>query len=210
MKPTSTKDKILYVLKKDVELSIKEIRDYFSISEVAIRRHLNDLIREGFVKEKIVKQDIGRPYHLYSLTNKGHTTFPNKYEELPLEILSDLATLYGDESVTNLLTERKKREEKELSVVLQDKVFPEQVTKLIEFQEERGYMIEYEELQDGTVEIKNFNCPIYSLASEYKEICRNEHEMYDTLFQNSEVKFTACMTDGEKYCRWLISKPEAQ
>ena len=50
-KRTSSKEKILYILKKDSEISIKDLMEYFSISEVAVRRHLNDLIRQGFVRK---------------------------------------------------------------------------------------------------------------------------------------------------------------
>src|SRR5690625_3084373 len=110
----TTKDKILYILKKDNEISIKELMEYFTISEVAIRRHLNDLIREQFVKEKVVKQSIGRPYHLYSLTSKGHETFPNQYDQLPVELLKDLEDLHGEEVVNDVLKKRIEREEEEL------------------------------------------------------------------------------------------------
>lgn len=67
----STKEKLLFILKRDSEASIKEIMDYFTISNVAVRRHLNDLIREGFVAERTEKQEIGRPYLIYSLTKRA-------------------------------------------------------------------------------------------------------------------------------------------
>jgi|SRR5690625_4638473 len=208
IKRTTTKDKILHILKKDSEIAIKDLMDYFSISEVAIRRHLNDLIRQGFVKERVVKQDIGRPYHLYSLTGKGHETFPNQYEQLPLELLKDLESLQGKKAVSELLLKRKKREEEEFSSQLQGEDFDKKVKKIVELQEEKGYMMEVEKVPDGGYEIKNFNCPIYNLASNYVQICTNEKDLYATLFPESKVIAHSCMTKGEKYCRWVITKPE--
>lgn len=207
-RPVSTKDKILHILKKDVKTSIKEIMDYFTISEVAIRRHLNDLTRQGFVKEEVVKQEIGRPYHLYSLTDKGHQTFPNQYEQLPIELLEDLEELEGKEVVRELLLQRKKREEKELAAALYASDFTGRIAQLINLQEKKGYMIEYEENDDQSIEIKNFNCPIYTVASKYKEICTNENNMYENLFPGSKISFNSCMTSGEKYCGWVITNSE--
>jgi|SRR5690625_675074 len=205
---TSTKEKILYILKKDVTLPIKEIMDYFTISEVAVRRHLNDLIHRGFVQEQTVKQEIGRPYHLYSLTKKGHKTFPNQYEQLPLELLKDLEQLQGKKVVNELLLKRQEREKQELSAHLEEGNFKEKIKKFAEAQEEKGYMLEYEQLANGDIEMKNFNCPIYNIAAEYNQVCTNEKEMFKTLFPESAVVPKSCMTAGGKYCIWLFTKPE--
>lgn len=207
-KRATTKEKILHILKKDNEISIKELMDYFSISEVAIRRHLNDLIRQQFVKERTVKQDIGRPYHLYSLTKKGHHTFPNQYEQLSVELLQDLEMLQGKKAVHEVLLRRKEREEQALQQELPEESFDERVKKLVELQEEKGYMLECEQTDEGDYEIKNFNCPIYSLASSYHIVCTNEKEMYRDVFPKSDVTSHSCMTKGGKYCKWTITNPE--
>jgi len=205
----TTKDKILYILKKDNEISIKELMEYFTISEVAIRRHLNDLIREQFVKEKVVKQSIGRPYHLYSLTSKGHETFPNQYDQLPVELLKDLEDLHGEEVVNDVLKKRIEREEEELIEQLANSDdFEEKIKKMTEFQEEKGYIIDYDRTKDGDYQIKNFNCPIYNVASSFNQICTHEKEMFKNVFPGSEIVSRSCMTKGDKYCYWFISKPE--
>ncbi len=209
-KRATTKEKILQILKKDNEISIKDIMEYFTISEVAVRRHLNDLIRQGFVKEKIIKQDIGRPYHLYTLTGKGHDTFPNQYEELPVELLEDLEELQGADAVSELLLQRKKREEKELVSRLNTDNFDEKVLSMLDILEEKGYMLDYQKTAAGDYEIRNFNCPIYNLASNYVEVCQNEKDIYTGLFPKSNVISTSCMTKGGKYCCWTVTKPETE
>lgn len=204
----TTKEKILYTLKKDDEMSIKDVLAYFTISEVAIRRHLNDLIRQKLVKERVVKQEIGRPYHLYSLTSKGHETFPNQYTDLPVELLRDLESLQGKEVVDELLQKRVNREEEELGSKIGDASFDERVALMAEMQEEKGYMIEYEKLPDGDYEVKNYNCPIYNIASNYRQICHYEKNMMHNIFPDSKVSPNACMTYGDQFCCWYISKPK--
>lgn len=206
----STKEKILFILKKESEISIKDIMEYFTISNVAVRRHLNDLIREDFVAEKTVKQTIGRPYIIYSLTQKGHETFPNQYERFSQNILKDIENIGGNEVVQAVLTARRAREETELTSALSDKSFEEKIELLYKLQDEKGYMHEIEKTASGGYLVKNYNCPIFSLASSHHDICTNEKEMYRHIFSESEVQAHKFMTKGEKYCSWTITNPKSK
>lgn len=209
-KRQTTKDKILELLKKEVKISMKDLSEHFTISEVALRRHINDLIRQNLVQEEEVKQEIGRPYFVYSLTREGHNTFPNQYDQLPVELLRDLEDLYGKEAIEKLLQRRKEREEKELSSHLEGLSFDEKVEKLFQFLEQKGYMLEYEKTDEGNYEIKNYHCPIYNISSNYNQVCRYEKELYKTLFPDSEVTDRSCMSKGNHHCYWVITNPEAK
>lgn len=203
----STKEKLLFILKKESEISIKDMMAYFTISNVAVRRHLNDLIREGFVREETVKQPIGRPYIIYSLTKKGHETFPEQYEKFSKDMLKDIEQIGGNEAVRAVLTARKDREENELKVLLANKNFDEKVELLYQLQDEKGYMHEIEQTASGDYVVRNYNCPIYSLASSHHEICSKEKEMYRQLLPNSNVQAQQYMAEGEQYCSWTITRP---
>lgn len=202
----TTKEKILYILKKDGEISMKELADYFTISDIAIRKHVQALIWDGFIKKRKERQEIGRPYHLYSLTKKGHGTFPNQYEELPVKLLEDLQAIEGQKAVENLLHYRKVREQEEIASQLPDGDFDDKILAMIRVQEEKGYMIDHTKKANGDYEIKIFNCPIYNLASQFHQVCTNEESMYKNLFPNSHVNITSHLTKGAKYCSWTISK----
>lgn len=209
MKRKTTKDKILYIVKKDYEIAMKELMEYFSISEEAVRKQLNELLREGFVKKRVIKKSIGRPFHVYSLTEKGHGTFPNQYEELPVELLQDLETSQGKAAVSELLKTRQQREHNELyESIQQADSFFNKVQNLVDYQENKGYMIEMQQRLGGDIEIKNFNCPIYNLAINFTSVCTNEQEMYHDLFPDSKIISHSCMTSGGKYCGWTITRPD--
>lgn len=203
----STKEKLLFILKKDSDTSIKEIMDYFTISNVAVRRHLNDLIREGFVVERTVKQEIGRPFIIYSLSKKGHETFPNQYKQFSNDLLKDIEEIGGEQAVQSILSARKEREELELQTELLGEKFDDKIELLYQLQDVKGYMHEVEKTASGDYVIKNYNCPIFSLASSYDVICANEKEMYRKIFPDSDVKAHGYMAKGEKYCCWTITNP---
>lgn len=207
-KGASTKEKLLQILKKDHKSTIKDIMVYFSISEIAIRRHLNELEQQNLIKREEVKQDIGRPYYVYSLTEKGHQTFPNQFEQLPLEILQDLEASQGKHAVSDLLKHRKNREVNMFYDQLKNKSFDEKIAEMAKIQDEKGYMIEYEKNDAGDYEIKNYNCPIINIASAYRQLCSNEKQVYAEVFPGSKVISKTCITRGDHYCHWVITNPE--
>lgn len=204
----TTKEKILYILKKDGEISMKELVTHFTISDIAVRKHVQSLVWDGFIKKRRKRQAVGRPYHLYSLTKKGHHTFPNQYEELPVQLLQGLEKLEGKETVDRLLQLRSNEEEKEIEQHLSTEHFDERIREVIKMQEEKGYMIDFHKNDRGDYEMRIFNCPIYNLASHYGQVCVNEEAKYQNLFPNCKVKLKSRLTKGAQYCSWIISQEE--
>lgn len=207
-KHASAKEKLLNVLKKDHESTIKDIMVYFTISEIAVRRHLRELEQQGFVKKEEVKQDIGRPYHVYLLTEKGHQTFPNQYEQLPLELLKDLEDIQGKQAVTDVLAKRMEREKELFREHIKSDDFDEKIAAVAEIQDEKGYMIEYKKTAKGDYEVTNYNCPILNIASSYRQLCSNEKKVLSEVFTHSDVISETCITRGDHYCKWIITKPK--
>src|SRR5699024_12383217 len=94
-KKMTTKDKLLLIIKKEGEITIKSLMEHFTISEIAIRRHLRELITKKFIEERSVKQEVGRTFIKYKLTSTGHNTFPNQYNSLPLEMHKVVVNILG-------------------------------------------------------------------------------------------------------------------
>ncbi|MFD1608927.1 helix-turn-helix transcriptional regulator [Oceanobacillus luteolus] len=207
MKKKTTKEKLLMILKKNKAITIDGLMDFFTISEPAIRKHLHELEKQKLIKRKAHKQEIGRPYYTYELTDKGHGIFPNQYEQLPVELLEDLEELHGPETVKQLLFKRMEREETKLLAELDGKDFDEKVNTLVEVQNQAGYMLEVERTPEGDYFLINYNCPIANIARHYRQVCKNEKIMYNHIFEHSQVKPEALITGGAHVCRWLIKNP---
>jgi len=207
-KRTPTKQKILNILKKEHRCTIKEMMDYFSISEIAVRRHLGELEQQEFIKKTITKQDIGRPFYTYELTEKGHSTFPNQYESLPLELLQDLESIQGKEAVKAVLEKRMEREKDFFTSNINTDNFDQKISDIVRLQNEKGFIIEYQQLPNGDYELKNYNCPIMNIASSYQQVCKNEKTVLAEVFSNSEVQPGSCIASNDHYCKWIITKPK--
>lgn len=209
-KRMTTKDKILHILKRDQNLTIKDLMEHFTISEVAVRKHLRELEKQEFIRTNVIKQDIGRPYYTYELTGRGHATFPNQYESLPLDLLRDLEDSQGTAAVKQVLARRAQREEAMFRKEIESANFDEKVESLVDLLEQRGYMFDFEKMETGDYKIINYNCPIINVANTYKQICHNERGMMGNLFPDSKVESDDCITDGDHYCKWLITRPKKE
>lgn len=206
-KRTPTKQKLLNILKRDQKITIKEIMVYFSISEIAVRRHIHELIQQGFIKKQSMKQKIGRPYYAYELTEKGHATFPNENETLPLEILQDLEAVQGKQAVENVLARRMERERTQYFGEIESEKFEHKIAAVVKIQEAKGFMLEYDQINDGDYEIRNYNCPIINIATNYQQVCSNERKILGEVFSDSQVALESCIATGGNLCKWIITKP---
>src|SRR5699024_8360578 len=125
-KKMTTKDKLLLIIKKEGEITIKSIMEHFTISEIAIRRHLRELITQKFIDERSVKQEIRSTFIKYKLTLNGINTLTKQDNSLQIEILQDVENILGREVVKNFLNERKNRETNSYNTGVAGKPFKEQ------------------------------------------------------------------------------------
>ncbi|RKQ29600.1 helix-turn-helix transcriptional regulator [Oceanobacillus halophilus] len=206
-KQTPPKRKLLNILKKNHAMTIGNIMEHFTISEVAVRKHLHELEKQGLLKKISHKQNIGRPYLTYELTEKGHSTFPNQYQSLPVELLKDLEELQGEQAVYDLLEKRMQREKAYFESNFESSGLEEKINQVAQIQNENGYMVEIEKTEQGDYEIRNYNCPISNIASTYHQVCINEKKMFEHLFSGKEVSARSCITKGDHLCKWTIKNP---
>ena len=202
----STRKTLLTMLKTSGPLSVGEMAKRLGITEMAVRRHLQTMERDGLVSTTLVRQAMGRPSHVYSLTEQAEFHFPKNYHGLTLDLLEELTTGAEDQDavVAGLFERRKNKlvrryEERVSAPGLQGKV-----QALASIQEENGYMAAW-----GTVEgsndfvIDEFNCPISQVANRYQHACQSELELFQELL-GADVERVECLAKDGKRCRYLI------
>ncbi|WP_077622988.1 helix-turn-helix transcriptional regulator [Sediminibacillus massiliensis] len=202
---TTTKDKILDLLKKEVKLTVAELTRKLNITHMAVRKHLAAMERDGLISAQEVKQPMGRPLQLYSLSEKGELLFPKNYEGLSLEFLKDISELHGNDSVDQLFTKREQRLTRQYAARMENKLPHEKMTELASIQREKGYMPNITKLDQSTYELTEYNCPIMAVAKEFKVACRCETSMFQNVLQTDDVKRTSCKTEGNDHCKFLIA-----
>jgi len=201
---TSTKDKILTLLKKEAQLTVNELASLLGITEMAVRKHLNTIERDGLLRISEVRQPMGRPLQVYSLSSKAQEAFPNNYETLTVEFLHDLKELHGEDIIDYLLEKRSERLKNSYLPTMANKEPQQKIEALRDIQDEKGYMAEFTKIDDNTYEIIEYNCPISAVANSFKQACACETELFKEVLGTDDVKRITCKADNDHHCRFLI------
>ncbi|WP_028595038.1 helix-turn-helix transcriptional regulator [Paenibacillus assamensis] len=200
----STKDKILNLLKREVVLSVNELTELLDITHMAVRKHLTVLEKDGLIVTNEVKQPMGRPMLTYSLSDKAEILFPKNYEGISIEFLQDIRELYGEEAVQRLFDKRQDRMTKEYDMRMHNKTASEKVSEMVKIQNEKGYMAGFSQVNNNTFEIVEYNCPILSVAREFKTACHCETDMLKDVLEANTITRTCCRTDGDNFCKFVV------
>ncbi|MGG3892158.1 helix-turn-helix transcriptional regulator [Metabacillus fastidiosus] len=201
---TTTKDKILDLLKKEVTLTVNDLTEHLNITHMAVRKHLHVLEKEHLISSEEVKQPMGRPLQIYSLTEKAEKIFPKNYEGITVDFLKDIRELYGEESIDYLFKKREQRLTKEYSARISQKSNAEKIDEIVKTQNEKGYMADISQLDENTYELVEYNCPILAVAQEFKIACQCETELFQKVLGTEKVSRKSCKTDGADHCKFLI------
>ncbi|KHD86259.1 DeoR family transcriptional regulator [Bacillus ginsengihumi] len=201
----TTKDKILDLLKREVALTVSDLTQCLNITDMAVRKHLTTMEQDGIIKSKEVKQPVGRPLQIYSLSEKGEMLFPKNYEGLSIEFLRDIQEMYGEQTIVQLFKKREQRMTKEYIRRFQNKTPFEKMIELHNIQNEKGYMAAVSQIDEKTFELTEYNCPILKIAHEYKAACSCETSMFKHVLDTDNITRTSCKSEGNDHCKFLIS-----
>ena len=199
-----TREKIIKLLKKNGPMPIETLSKELKITSMGIRQHLLSLERKGLIDYVTRKKGIGRPAFLYKLTDKADNLFPKAYHSFIIDTLKDIERNEGREKIDELFKWRKMRLIKDTRDILSDKNLDEKVYGLRDMLELKGYFVELDE-NDSMYTLKEFNCPIFQVASEFKEACKHELQFYKEVL-GRDVNRSECMSDGNVSCTYTIPK----
>jgi predicted ArsR family transcriptional regulator len=198
---SSTRNVILTLLKTRGALSVAELAHALGVTEMAIRRHVNTLERDGLLQAKLVRQTMGRPMNVYSLTEQADERFPRKYQHLMLDLLEEM----DEAEVEALFEKRKKKLYHRYEGRMQGKSLSERVKELAGIQNANGYMVEWRTEGEGLYELSEHNCPISQVAEPYQQACACELTLFRQLLE-ADVERTECLAKGGGKCVYRIQE----
>lgn len=206
----STKKNILQSLLKQGQATVQQLAQNQAISKQAIRRHLNELEAEGLIVYSSVQQGMGRPKHMYQLSEAGRDRLsPQKYSEFAVSFLDTLAETVGQEQVSKVLEKQWQRKAAEYRDRLGQGSLAQRINKLVQLRQEEGYMAELHQVSPKKSQefvLVEHNCAISEVAESYPSICGHELEMFSAVLPDCVVKRTHWINDGEHRCGYSITK----
>lgn len=201
---SDSKQRILEALIKE-DLFIEELGKRVEISPTAVRQHLDFLEASGQIIKKSVKQKMGRPKFVYSLTEMGGTTFPKAYHEFLGWMMDELLDYEGVAGLKKLLARAAKKNASRYRERFEGKSLEERMSLLKGILDDIGAYAEIKK-SNGGFEVNVYNCLLFNVAKKYDPIvCEYDATLLETLL-GRQIKKTRSKIAGAKCCSFTVGK----
>jgi predicted ArsR family transcriptional regulator len=200
-----TRQTVLKLLKTRGSATAGELARELGLTEMAVRRHLAALERDGYASARPVRQPMGRPAYVYELTEEAEQFFPKNYHLLALDLLELLEQEEGRGGAADRMFEARRRMlYRRHAGRMAGKPLSERIGELASIQNDGGYMVEVENASDREVLLHEYNCPIAQVAARYEQACSCELALFRDLLE-ADVERIECLAKGGSKCTYRIS-----
>ena len=203
-----TRRSILEILRKRGQATVDDIvhdlrqQRSDAITSVTVRHHLNILQEDGLIATQELRRRStpGRPQHVYALTNKAHTYFPNNYQRLAQGLLHQIQEHVPPEGVNVIL-------EGVAQQMAQDACIPdvplqERLKLVVEYLTNHGYEATWECTESGYM-LHTVNCPYHSAANNGVALCDMDMRLIAGLL-GVVPRRVSRMSEGDESCSYHI------
>jgi predicted ArsR family transcriptional regulator len=199
-----TRRKILLALKQHGGMTAGELAALLGITSMGVRRHLMTLERDRLVQYEPTQRGKGRPSYIYHLSQQAEEVFPKNYARLANELLGYLADEQGDEAIIHLFDQRAQRRIRSAQAHLEGLPLSERVAGLTAILNGEGYLAEWGQLDPETFWIREHNCAIHDIASQYSAACGSELSFIRAVLPDADVRREHHMMNGGLMCEYRI------
>lgn len=203
----TSREDIVQLLRARERTSADELAEALGVSKQCVRKHLEILERDGYVKHAPERGERGRPLHVYRLTLKADELFPKRYDVLAKSILRQISSVWGERGLDVVFCGCAEELVADLRPHLMELDFDARVCKLAELLAARGYEAEVERLEDGSFLLTEWNCPVSEVARDYRQMCDKELGAYRELL-GAEVFRETRIAGGATRCTYRVLPPK--
>jgi predicted ArsR family transcriptional regulator len=177
-------------------------------SRSGVAQQLRALEGAGLVSRKAVRHGVGRPRHLYDVTEDAQGLFPSNYEGLASGLIAAIVELGGDQLLDDVMTARSRQAGAALreglaAALPPDATLADRVSELARLQDRLGYLAEAR-VEDGTIRLVQHNCAVHDIARANGSACRAELAMFRDLL-GPGVERECHILDGDRSCTYRVA-----
>ena len=179
---TGTKQRIVEHLQRVTFATASELANLCSVSDAAMRQHLEQLETDGVVQREasaVVPGTRGRPataWRLHDMAGSGFPdSFPNRHSDLALDLIDSIVEQLGHDALDRVLADRGDRQ----AAVYCEQIgthhtLHERVELLAAAREAEGYKAEAIIDDDGSMLLVEHHCAIGDAARACPRLCDSE------------------------------------
>jgi DeoR family suf operon transcriptional repressor len=201
----STRDIILEAIKQANEATVDDLANAADVSPVTVRHHLNSLQAEGLLRTRSVRRKVGRPYYVYSLSEKGNELFPQRYVRLSSMLLDELKARFTPEVVDGIFNDVVARLAAEHEGELDGLSFEERLDYLVGLLAAEGFLASWEPSNGGYL-LSEYSCPYFSVGKRHREVCSFDKQLMQVVL-HTEIIQISCMLHGDPSCDFTVELP---
>jgi predicted ArsR family transcriptional regulator len=198
--------RVLKAIQLRGQASIKDVAGDLGVTASAVRLHLAQLQASGAIEAEKVREGVGRPYHVYSVTSQAHNLFYKDYGDLARLLLEEVVATQGSEALPGVL----RRVSERLADMYRGQVWSQELVDRVEawaaLLDQRGISVRIVKTGDGFV-LEEYGCPYHNVALENRAVCEMERQVMARLLE-SGVKLTQCVLDGHHGCQFTITESQ--
>jgi predicted ArsR family transcriptional regulator len=180
-------------------------------SRTGVLQQLHALETAGFVSRRSVRHGVGRPRHVYDVTDAAQDIFPTNYDGLALGLLAAIRSVGGEALIDDIFEERRRTTSERVRRRLAERLpadapLVERARELAVIQDEQGYLAEVMLGTDGVIRLIERNCAIHRVAADTTAACQAELELFREFLGPDVVRETH-IAAGDRCCTYRIGSP---
>ena len=201
-KKKTTREVILHGIKSSPHSTVEELAEVADVSPVTVRHHLNALQAEGVIETASIRRKVGRPYYVYSLSEKGQELFPKRYVRLTSRLLDEMKGRLPEEIVNEIFNGVVDNVLEEHRGEFEHLPLEQRLDYLVELLAEEGFLSTWEKTDTG-YRLVEYSCPYLSIGSTHVEVCSFDRKLMDGILQ-LPVQQNSCMLQGANCCQFTF------
>ncbi len=204
-----TRARIARLIGEEGPITVASLAERLGVTTAGVRRHLDCMLADGLVETRevgrVTRRGRGRPAKSYVLTDSGHSSLSNSYDDLAVQALEFLAAEHGRGAVEAFATRRFAELETRLAprVDAAGSDPADRATALAAALHEEGFAASSRPVGQGTpaqaVQLCQGHCPVQHAAQKFPELCDAETRTFSRLL-GVDVRRLATLATGAHVC----------
>ena len=201
----STRMEVLELLRRKGHASAEEIASDLGVTPNAVRQHLTNLERDGFVTSHPERRARGRPSLLFSLTERADSVFPKRYGQLATMVLQEVQEIGGAEALDEIFARVAARHASTIERDLDGLDFDQKLNRVVAWIRRAGTLAEQTETDEG-VKVTIPNCPFRNTALKFPQVCTITPHLISQL-TGAAVSQSDSIHRHDPYCSFVVQRP---
>jgi predicted ArsR family transcriptional regulator len=201
----STRMEVLELLRRKGRCSAETMASDLGVTPNAVRQHLTNLERDGFVVSNPERNGRGRPALIFSLTERADSIFPKRYGQLATMVLQEVQEMGGPEALDELFFRVAARHATAIEHDLVGLDFDDKMQRVVAWIGRAGTLAEQTETPEG-VKVTIHNCPFRNTALKFPQVCTITPHLMSRLI-GTAVSQADSIHRRDPYCSFVVQRP---